>query len=124
MCCTARQQCFEMSTNDLNIVITNTSPVTYHRCHSYDAQLTESGEYWHMIIVHHDGRFSKSQILQRLFDEVSDSEFFPVAYTVIGLFSKTIQSKRLTRLILYYTAIELGGLFSNTPLPFGNCQAL
>lgn len=33
--------------------------------------------------IHHDRRFSKDQILEKLFEVVSDSEFFPVSYTVI-----------------------------------------
>lgn len=42
---------FKMSSNDLEIVITNNNPVTYKCASEYNVQLTESGEFWHMIVV-------------------------------------------------------------------------
>lgn len=95
-----------MSTsNDLEIVLTNNNPKTYYNCNVYDASPAQSGDFWHMIVVsvlslskqlcisieysqpiysqiHHERRFKKPQILEALFELVSDSEFFPVSYTV------------------------------------------
>lgn len=43
---------FKMSTsNDLEIVLTNNNPKTYHNCNVYDASPAQSGDFWHMIVV-------------------------------------------------------------------------
>ncbi|XP_055309871.1 nuclear RNA export factor 2 [Sitodiplosis mosellana] len=72
---------FKMSTTDLDIVITNNNPKEYHNCSNFDTTFVQSGDFWHMIVIHHERRYSKAQLLDKLFDAVSDSEFFPVAYT-------------------------------------------
>lgn len=86
-----------MTTTDLEITITNNNPKEYHNCTNFDAQLVASGDFWHMIVVnisensfsfeiffiilflqiHHERRFSKKQLMEKLFDVVGDSEFFP-----------------------------------------------
>lgn len=73
---------FPMSTTDLEIVITNEHPKQYHNCSEFDASFIQSPDYWHMVVIHHEKLFSKKQILDKLYELVSDSEFFPVCYTV------------------------------------------
>ncbi|XP_031637468.1 nuclear RNA export factor 2 [Contarinia nasturtii] len=72
---------FKMTTTDLEIAITNNNPKEYHNCVNFDTQLIQSGDYWHMIVIHHERRFSKRQLLEKLFEVVGESEFFPIAYT-------------------------------------------
>lgn len=48
---------------------------------------------WLFFQIHHDRKVTKQQIIDQLFELVSDSEFFPVCYTVrydiltLGFFS-------------------------------------
>lgn len=72
---------FKLSGTDLDIQITNEHPKTYYNCATFDANLL-NGDYWHLIVVQHERRLTKQQILDQLFAVVSDSEFFPVCYTV------------------------------------------
>lgn len=36
---------------DLDIVITNDKPKSYHNCNTYDTSLAHGGDWWHMVVV-------------------------------------------------------------------------
>lgn len=42
---------FTMTGLDLDIVITNDNPKTYHNCNTFDTSLAHGGDFWHMVVV-------------------------------------------------------------------------
>ncbi|XP_055911475.1 nuclear RNA export factor 2 [Eupeodes corollae] len=66
--------------NDEPIVLDCKSAVSYMNKNDYDRSQMTLGFVWHLINVHHRGKFSQRSILEALFKAVGDEEFFPMVY--------------------------------------------
>ncbi|EAT42411.1 AAEL006050-PA [Aedes aegypti] len=68
---------------------------------TYDRASLNRADVWHQIMVHHDGKYRKEEILDALFTVISTDDFYPVAYrehTNIDYFLVRLCSKALVKL--------------------------
>ncbi|KAL1374665.1 hypothetical protein pipiens_004854 [Culex pipiens pipiens] len=68
---------------------------------TYDRAALNRADVWHQIMVHHDGKFKKDEILEGFFTLISTEDFYPVAYrqhTNIDFFLVRLCSKALVKL--------------------------
>ncbi|XP_055845059.1 nuclear RNA export factor 2 [Episyrphus balteatus] len=66
--------------NDEPIVLDYKSATSYMNKNAYDRAQMTLGFVWHLIHVHHRGKFSQRSIIEALFKSVGDDEFFPMCY--------------------------------------------
>lgn len=52
----------------------------------FDRPTLQSPDMWHQFVIHHNGKFSKKDILQSLFSFISRDEIFPIGYRQYDLY--------------------------------------
>uniref|UniRef100_A0A336LR24 CSON010968 protein n=1 Tax=Culicoides sonorensis TaxID=179676 RepID=A0A336LR24_CULSO len=63
------------------IYLDNFSKAVYNASNTnYDRELLLKHNLWHRFIIHHNGRFSKREIIRALFTLIRTHEFFPIGY--------------------------------------------
>ncbi|XP_058823731.1 nuclear RNA export factor 2 [Topomyia yanbarensis] len=68
---------------------------------TYDRASLNRADVWHQVMVHHDGKYQKKEILDAFFTVISTDDFYPVAYrqyTNIDFFLVRLCSKALVKL--------------------------
>lgn len=91
-----------MRSGELEIVLEPEKALVYTCFNTtYDRASLNRADVWHQIMVHHDGKYQKQEILDALFTVISTDDFYPVAYrqhTNIDYFLVRLCSKALVKL--------------------------
>lgn len=72
----------EFATGEGKIRINKRNTKTYKNQTKYDLAIADNAEVWHMIVVHHDGKYKKAEIIDRIFAVAEHAECYIVAYRV------------------------------------------
>ncbi|XP_065081690.1 nuclear RNA export factor 2 [Ochlerotatus camptorhynchus] len=91
-----------MRSGEMDIVMEPEKALVYTCFNTtYDRASLNRADVWHQIMVHHDGKYQKQEILDALFAVISTDDFYPVAYrqhTNIDYFLVRLCSKALVKL--------------------------
>lgn len=87
-------------TGDPPLVMFEQCRATYssNDCENPDTALLQSSNLWHQILIHHDGQYSKEEILEGFFEVVDGELFIPIAY------------KRGNKIDYFFISKEFGAL--------------
>uniref|UniRef100_A0A182NCE5 NTF2 domain-containing protein n=1 Tax=Anopheles dirus TaxID=7168 RepID=A0A182NCE5_9DIPT len=84
---------------------------------SFDRSLLNRADVWHQVIIHHDTKYSKQQILDLLFNKFQLCDCFPVAYrrhVNVDFFLLRMCSQMLVK--LFDDGLKLHGKHGDLPL--------
>uniref|UniRef100_A0A182QD77 NTF2 domain-containing protein n=1 Tax=Anopheles farauti TaxID=69004 RepID=A0A182QD77_9DIPT len=110
------RQTLVMRTGESSIILEPKLTSLYNGSNlSYDRALLNRADMWHQVIVHHDTKYSKQQILDMLFENFPLCDCFPVAYrrhVNVDFFLVRMCSQLLVKLFedglkLKYKGVEL-----------------
>lgn len=80
--CLDNVEVIEFSTGDGKIRINKKNTKTYYNQTKYDLALADNADVWHMVVIHHKGKYKKAEIIQKIFDIAENAECYIVAYRV------------------------------------------
>ncbi|XP_055547904.1 nuclear RNA export factor 2 [Wyeomyia smithii] len=96
------QRVLVMKSGEMDILLEPEKALVYTCFNTaYDRASLNRPDVWHQIMVHHEGKFSKKEILDGLFTLISTDDFYPVAYrrhANIDFFLVRLCSKALVKL--------------------------
>ncbi len=72
----------EFSTGEGKIRINRKNTKVYNNRTKYDLALAEKADVWHMIVIHHEGKYKRANIIERIFNIADHTDCYIVAYRV------------------------------------------
>ncbi|XP_053693134.1 nuclear RNA export factor 2 [Sabethes cyaneus] len=96
------QKVLVMTSGEMDIVLEPEKALVYTCFNTtYDRASLNRPDVWHQIMVHHEGKYSKQEILDAFFTIITTDDFYPVAYRRhinIDYFLVRLCSKALVKL--------------------------